>query len=92
MKAKSVGEERWHIPPEMLERFIEGTAARSENRQIVAHLLRGCDACAARSVAIYRPAVTEETYDAVLDRVIRRFVPKGGVEPPKRGKVLAFSR
>lgn len=52
-----------------VERFIEGTAGRQECRQIVRHLLAGCDRCAARIRAAFRPPVEKGSYDAALARL-----------------------
>lgn len=52
-----------------LERFIEGTASRHECRQIVRHLLAGCDRCAARVSAAFRPPAAEAAYDGSLARL-----------------------
>jgi hypothetical protein len=67
-----------HIPQETLQRFVEGKATRPECRQIVAHLLRGCDSCRARVIDTYRPTTSEQAYDEVIDRVTRRFVARWG--------------
>jgi hypothetical protein len=67
-----------HIPQGTLERFVEGKATRRENREVVMHLLRGCDSCAAMAAKAYRPAVSEQSYNEVFDRVSRRFVEQWG--------------
>ena len=36
-----------HIPEEMVARFLARDASRNETRQVVAHLLTGCQRCAA---------------------------------------------
>jgi hypothetical protein len=77
-----------HIPQGVLERFVEGRATRWERRQILAHLLRGCDSCAALAVRAYRPPVSEQVYEEVFDRVARRLVAEWGSEvrlPVRRG-------
>jgi tetratricopeptide (TPR) repeat protein len=35
----------WHIPRELLERFLRLEASRQESRQVVRHLLSGCSQC-----------------------------------------------
>lgn len=35
----------WHIPEELLERFLRLEASRQESKQIVRHLLSGCPEC-----------------------------------------------
>lgn len=58
-----------HPSEETLKRFAAGKASREENRTIVAHLLKGCTACAQRLEALMEPAsVAGVSYDAALDR------------------------
>src|SRR5436305_728335 len=35
----------WHIPEELLERFLRLEALRQESKQVVRHLLSGCPQC-----------------------------------------------
>ena len=58
-----------HPSEETLKRFAAGTASREENRNVIAHLLKGCAACAQRLKALMEPAsVAGVSYDAALDR------------------------
>jgi hypothetical protein len=34
-----------HPKPAVLRRFLHGTTSKSENREVVRHLLRRCEAC-----------------------------------------------
>ena len=52
-----------------LERFSKGTASKEESRAIVAHLVKGCPACARRLRAFAPDPVPAGAYDAVLDRL-----------------------
>ena len=54
------------------ERFVAGTASRSECRKIVLHLLAGCGACAGLLRSVFRPAVEEGDYDGALARMTDR--------------------
>lgn len=81
-----------HLSEYRLQRFFEGKATRSENRVIVAHLLRGCDSCAALAVRAYRPAVAEQVYDEVFDRASRWFAAQRHIiRFPVPGKTSACS-
>lgn len=81
-----------HIPQHLFERFIEGRAIRAEARQVLIHLLRGCHFCAARALGVYRPAVSEPSYDDIFDRVTHRLVAEwGSVELPALRKVSVCS-
>jgi hypothetical protein len=81
-----------HIPPGTLERFLAGQATRSEGRQIVAHLLRGCATCAAILLRANHPPVSEQAYDVVMDRVIRRLAAEwGSLELPVPRRISASS-
>ena len=57
------------ISDDSLQRFLTGISAGDENRSIVAHLLQGCTACAAKLRAAIVPDVPPETYDAVFARL-----------------------
>jgi len=66
-----------HPLPETLERFATGMASRAECREVVAHLLKRCPACAASCRKRFDPVVAPEPYDEVLDRTfaaVRRSV------------------
>jgi len=55
-----------HPSDDFLRRFVAGTASRDEGRQITAHLLRGCRACADRVQVLLLPGVPMGAYDAVF--------------------------
>lgn len=67
-----------HIPQETLERFVLCRTTRRENREVVIHLLQGCEACRALASEAYRPAVSENAYDEAFDRVARPFAAEWG--------------
>jgi hypothetical protein len=58
-----------HPWEETLKRFVAGTASREESFAIVAHLLRGCPACAhkIRQLMVPEP-VCREAYSSALNR------------------------
>ena len=57
-----------HPSEETLKRFAAGTAPREENRAVVAHLVKGCSACARRLRELMEPeAVSHGSYEAALD-------------------------
>ena len=51
-----------------MDRFVAGTASRSEGRVIVRHLLAGCSACAALLQSAFLPPVEAGAYDDLLAR------------------------
>ena len=58
-----------HPSEDTLKRFAAGTGARDANRAVVAHLLKGCPACARTLRLLMEPAsVTRVSYEAPLDR------------------------
>jgi hypothetical protein len=57
------------ISESSLERFSKGTASKDESREIVAHLVKGCPACARRLRAYAPDPVPAGAYDAALDRL-----------------------
>lgn len=58
-----------HPSEETLKRFAAGTGSRDENRAIVAHLLKGCPACARILRALMEPdKVARADYEESLDR------------------------
>lgn len=59
------------ISKETLERFAAGKASPDENRRIVAHLLKGCEACARILQELERIETPVCAYDKVLDRFER---------------------
>jgi len=64
-----------HPSEETLRRFVEGTAARDERRIVVAHLLKGCPACARKIRDFMKPAeVGCDLYDSALNRFDRGLV------------------
>src|ERR671918_163861 len=58
-----------HPSEDFLRRFAAGTTSRKEGRQVAAHLLRGCHACADRLQELSRPSVPAGAYDTVLQRL-----------------------
>ena len=64
-----------HPPDGSLQRFVNGTASREESKATVAHLLKGCPACARKIRAFMQPeAVRRESYDLALERFDRGLV------------------
>ena len=58
-----------HPSEDTLKRFAAGTGSREENRAVVAHLLKGCPACARILRALMEPdPVTRASYEEPLDR------------------------
>jgi len=58
-----------HPSEETLKRFVTGTAMREESLAIVAHLLRGCPACAHKIRQLMLPEpVCRQSYDSALNR------------------------
>jgi len=53
-----------------MNRFVAGTASRSECREIVRHLLAGCPPCATRLRSVFQPPVETGAYDDALARLI----------------------
>ena len=63
-----------HLSEHRLQRFVEGKATRSENRQVVAHLLHGCEKCAKIARKSCSTVVPESVYAEVFDRVADTFL------------------
>jgi tetratricopeptide (TPR) repeat protein len=67
----------WHLSADLFRRFLDGRAKRDESKQIVRHLVRGCDECqalASRLVAesgYWFPkgsfAASEEAYEGAFE-------------------------
>jgi hypothetical protein len=58
-----------HPWEETLKRFVAGTALREERLGVVAHLLRGCPACAGKIRQLMMPEpVSREAYNSALNR------------------------
>ena len=58
-----------HPWEETLKRFVAGTALREESFAVVAHLLRGCPACARKIRQLMAPEpVCREAYSSALNR------------------------
>jgi hypothetical protein len=58
-----------HPSEETLKRFVMGTAIREESLAIVAHLLKGCPACARKIRQLMLPeSVCNQSYDSALNR------------------------
>jgi tetratricopeptide (TPR) repeat protein len=72
----------WHIPEELLERFLRLEASRQESQQIVRHLLGGCSHCSELShrlvseIGIFSPieasrkAGWEQAYEEAFARTL----------------------
>jgi hypothetical protein len=64
-----------HPWEETLKRFVTGTAVREESLAIVAHLLKGCPACAQKIRRLMVPeSVCRQSYDSALNRFDRGLV------------------
>jgi hypothetical protein len=64
-----------HPWEETLKRFVTGTAAREESLAVVAHLLKGCPACAQTIRRLMVPeSVRPPSYDSALNRFDRGLV------------------
>lgn len=64
-----------HPSEETLKRFAMGTASREENRSVVAHLVKGCSACAKKLRGLMEPdSVARGAYDTALDRFDRGLI------------------
>jgi hypothetical protein len=76
VKSESVEPNSQHPPPEAFERLARGTASPEESREMVRHLLRGCEACGQRSRAARNPRRADRAlnYDDAFDRVERRLL------------------
>lgn len=58
-----------HPSEETLKRFAAGTGSREENRAVVAHLVKGCSACARKLRDLMEPdPVPRSSYEPALDR------------------------
>jgi hypothetical protein len=58
-----------HPSEETLKRFVTGKASREENREVVAHLLKGCAPCATKVKSLMEPSsVAGPSYDPSLER------------------------
>jgi hypothetical protein len=73
---KGSGEDAVEHPwEETLKRFVAGTVAREESRAVVAHLLKGCPACACTIRQLMAPEpVRREAYEPALNRFDRGLV------------------
>jgi hypothetical protein len=61
-----------HPSEDTLKRFASGTASREENRAVVAHLVKGCSACARTIRALIEPKpVSRSSYETSLDQFDR---------------------
>src|SRR5689334_4264999 len=75
-----------HPSEETLKRFAAGTAAREESRAVVAHLLKGCSACARKLRQLMEPdAVSRTSYEAALDQFDQGLIERleGSIDPVK---------
>jgi hypothetical protein len=58
-----------HPWEETLKRFVTGTTKREESLAVVAHLLKGCPACARKIRQLMTPEpVCREAYSSALNR------------------------
>lgn len=61
-----------HPAEDVLRRFSDGTASRSENREVVRHLLSRCPTCAAAVRSLFRAEdpLDPSAYDPALSRLV----------------------
>ncbi len=64
--------------PNAMDRFVAGTASRSECREIVRHFLVRCAPCAALFKSAFQPPVEAGAYDAPLARLIDALPARAG--------------
>jgi len=67
----------WHLSADLFRRFLDGRAKRDESKQIVRHLVRGCDQCQALASRLVAESgywfpkrsfgVSEEAYEQVFE-------------------------
>ncbi|HSK79940.1 MAG TPA: hypothetical protein VLQ45_26035, partial [Thermoanaerobaculia bacterium] len=67
----------WHVPEELLERFLRVESSREESRRVVQHLLSGCPECSERAYRLAgecglfsRRTGGEPRYDEVFARAL----------------------
>src|SRR5829696_906046 len=62
--------EEWHIPEELLERFLRVETSREESQRIVRHLLSECPRC--QELAFRGPSKSgwEQAYEEVFTRAL----------------------
>lgn len=65
-----------HSSPEAFERLAHGAASPEESRDMVRHLLRGCEVCCPRAQAARGPRHADRAlnYDEAFDRMERRLL------------------
>ncbi|HEX3525642.1 MAG TPA: hypothetical protein VH988_01120 [Thermoanaerobaculia bacterium] len=61
-----------HPSPETLVRFAAGTARRTETREVVRHLLRGCRACSALVAGQVSIPVDANVYEPIFRRAFQK--------------------
>ena len=61
-----------HPSAETLVRFAEGTSRRTETREVVRHLLRGCRACAVLLAGQVSFPVDEGVYEPIFRRALKK--------------------
>ena len=71
------------ISEDTLKRFAAGTAPTGETRAVVAHLIRGCHACADLLKALMEPDLLALEEEAEAGRP-RRGAPTDPLEPGRR--------
>jgi tetratricopeptide (TPR) repeat protein len=70
--------EEWHVPVELLERFLRTETSREDSQRIVRHLLSGCPQCSELAFKVTseiglwssRKASWEEAYEEVFRRAL----------------------
>lgn len=74
-----------------LDAFLEESLSSERRREVLSHLLRGCEACcAAAGMALGMTPVDPDSYDAVLTRVFRRVQRSVKGEEEKARKAVAL--
>jgi len=61
-----------HPSSEILLRFAAGTSRRSETREVVRHLLRGCRACSLHVAGRVAIPVDVHVYEPIFRRALKK--------------------
>jgi tetratricopeptide (TPR) repeat protein len=61
---------RWHIEEDLFRRFLDLETTREQTRQIVRHLLAGCEPCSELAARISSEAGWQEAYEKFFDRTL----------------------
>lgn len=71
----------WHISEELIGRFLRAETSKDESREVVRHLLGGCQECAERSLRaaagkgfLSRPLVIPADWDQAYEEVFNRVI------------------